>query len=133
MKPMSEGSTSLRSRHTQSSQKGVKPSTDGPPTRGGRPSSHGLKDRATPSATCSYTVLYCSKVIPPPIQSLLGSFQTHQYQSLTRSPPHSSVQLQTISAHCSVNHRTARGSSKGRRNLAKVINGVAPTLSAAWI
>src|SRR5258708_21454791 len=91
MKRRREGSTSLRSRHPQSSQKGVKPSTDGPPTRGGRPPSQGLKDRATPCATCSYTVLYCSKVIPPPIQSLLGSFQTHQYQSLTRSPPHSSV------------------------------------------
>src|SRR5258708_4256825 len=131
MNPMRDGSTSLSSRHTQSSQNGVKPSTDGPPTRGGPAPSPGLQERATPLAACSYTVLSCSKVIPPPIQSLLGSFQTHQYQSLTRSPPHSSVQLQTISAHCSVNHRTARGSSKGRRNLAKVINGVAPTLSAA--
>src|SRR5215472_8372023 len=98
---MSELSTSLMSRHTQSSQNGWNPSTDGPPTLGARPPSHGARERRTPRATRSYTVRYCSKLIPPPIQSLFGSFQTHQYQSLTRSPPHSSVQLQTISEHCS--------------------------------
>src|SRR5262245_15044580 len=133
MNPMSELSTSLMSRHTQSSQNGWNPSTDGPPTRGAFPSSHGVKERATPRATCSYTARYCSKLMPPLIQSLLGSFQTHQYQFLTFSPPHSSVQLQTISEHCSANHRTARGSSNGRKNLAKVMNGIALTFSTACI
>src|SRR5262249_4701943 len=131
MNPMSELSTSWMSRHTQSSQNGWNPSTDGPPTRGACPLSHGAKERATPRAACSYTARYCSKLMPPPIQSLLGSFQTHQYQFLTFSPPHSSMQLQTISEHCSANRRTARGSSNGRGNLAKVTNGVAPTFSAA--
>src|SRR5262249_49340071 len=100
-------------------------------TRGGLPFSHGESDRATPRAACSYTPRYCSKVIPPPIQSLFGSFQMHQYQFLTFSPPHSCAQLQAISEHCSANHRTARGSPKGRRNLAKVRKGTAPTRSAA--
>src|SRR5215469_13736615 len=117
MKPINESSTSWSNRHTQSSQNGVKPSTDGPPTRGGPPSSHGFSERAMPRATRSYTARYCSKVMPPPIQSLFGSFQTHQYQSLTFSPPHSCVQLHTISEHCSANHRSARGSSNGRWNL----------------
>src|SRR5262245_4764175 len=131
MNPISELSTSLRTRHTQSSQNGVKPSTAGPPTRGAQPASQGCNERATPRATCSYTARYCSKLMPPPIHSLFGSFQTHQYQTLTRSPPHSWVQLHTISEHCSANHRTARGSSNGRRNLEKVRNGVAPTFSVA--
>src|SRR5215472_18246987 len=67
-------------RHAQSSQNGWNPSTDGPPTLGVRPPSHGARERRTPRATCSYTERYCSKLMPPPIQSLLGSFQTHQYQ-----------------------------------------------------
>src|SRR5262249_56982212 len=104
---------------------------EGPPISGTRPLSHGAKERAMPLATASYTARYCSKLMPPPIQSLFGSFQMHQYQFLTFSPPHSSAQLQTISEHCSANHPTPRGSSNGRRNLAKVRKGTAPTRSAA--
>src|SRR5215510_10254436 len=120
-------------RHTQSRQNWSKPSTEGPPMRGLRAPSHGCKDRTMARAVCSYTLRYCSKVIPPPIHSLLGSFQTHQSQSRTASPPHSSTQLQANSEHCSANQRTARGSSYGLRNLARVNMGVAPTSSTAWM
>src|SRR5215212_6045028 len=74
---------------------------------------------------------YCSKLRPPPIQSLLGSFHTHQYQFVTSSGPHSSTAFHTTSPHCVANQRMARGSSKGRRNLAHVTIGTAPTLSTA--
>ena len=68
----------------------------------------------------------------PLIQALFGSFQTHQYQSRTASPPHCSMQFQTTSPHWLANQRTARGSSSGRCSLAKVIIGTAPTSSTAW-
>src|SRR5260370_27413602 len=74
---------------------------------------------------------FCEKLSPPPIQLLFGSFQIDQYHSRTRSSPHSSRQFQTISPQRSANQRTARGSPKGRSNLAKVTIGTAPTDSTA--
>ena len=62
---------------------------------------------------------------------LFGSFQMHQYQSFTSSPPHSSRQLQTTSVQRSTNLRMLAGLSNGGWNLANVIIGLAPASSTA--
>src|SRR5262245_61429127 len=74
---------------------------------------------------------YSSYFTSPPMTALLGSFQTHQYQSFTSSPPHSSRQFQTTSVQRVTNLRMFAGSSNGGSNLANVTIGLAPASSTA--